>query len=281
MSDPIIEFNLYKPVSHTDAFYLVNAKATYYLKFVRVFIPNKPYEKLKPGLELRKAVYGNITPKEPDEKNVPNENDIERSIRRTRKSIKDYTFRNEFDHLATFTFKEDRQDVSKCKSKMSNWLKNQQKRSGKFDYLIVPEFHKDSESIHFHALIKGFKGRIKQSISSKTGKPLKQKGRNVYEYPGYTLGFTNVKIIDNKEDTDTKVAFYIQKYITKDMPLIFGKNRYWASRGLIIPAKENNPEKWYEMIKPDREYPPNEYGRVIEFDIGKHPLIDMFWEANK
>lgn len=51
------------------------------------------------------------------------ETDVERSIRRTRKKIKDYVLCNEFGLFATFTFREDRYDVDRCKTRMARWEK--------------------------------------------------------------------------------------------------------------------------------------------------------------
>jgi len=255
--------------------YLVHAKATYYPTFVRIYIPNQPYAKDVEGYErpISKSTSLTKVTSEFDE------TDVERSIRRTRKKIKDHILCNEFDLFATFTFKDDRQNIDRCKTRMAGWLKNQRARVGKFSYIIVPEFHKDKQSLHFHALLGGYKGRLEQS-QSPTGQPIKQGGHFVYELPSYTLGFTNVKIIDKKADSQTKVGFYIQKYITKGMPLFFGKNRYWASKSLTLPKTEDNPEKWYKQVTPDREYP-NDNGIILEFDKKSSPLTEMYLEAKQ
>jgi hypothetical protein len=263
------------PVPRSHAQKLVHAVATYYPEFIRIYIPNNPYEKLRDGLESHEALL-----KKPEAvAKTSNETDEERSIRRTRKTIKDITLCNTFELFATFTFKEDRQNTTRSKQKMSNWLNNQRKRTGKFDYLIVSEFHKDQQSLHFHALLGGYQGKVAQSLNAE-GNPKVVRGREAYHLPSYRLGFTDVKIIDNKKDSHTKVAFYIQKYITKDMPTFAGKKRYWTSKGLAKPVTEDNPPEWYLHIKPDREYI-NEHGKIIEFNAGKNPLVDMFMEARQ
>lgn len=235
------DLNSIKPLIADDAYDLIHATASHYPTFVRLYQPKAPYEKLKPFLELNNPAKKTSSVSS----QFTEETDLERSLRRTRKTIKDYVFCNQFELFATFTFKDDRQNIDRCKTKMNNWLKNQQKRIGKFEYIIVPEFHKDQQSIHFHALIMGYQGRVMQSVNPKTNMPIKQGTRYVYELPSYTLGFTNVKIIDDKQDSLTKVGFYIQKYITKDMPVFANKNRYWASRGLLKPYVEDNPPEWY------------------------------------
>lgn len=278
MYDPIT------PISENEAYLRVKAQASYYPRFARVFIPKLPFKKLLPGLEVQESYIPPVVHLEdeglmigPDAAML--ESNLERSLRRSRKAVKDLVFCNNFDHFVTITVARDRQDIDLSKSKIITWVKNEKKRKGKFEYVIVPEFHKDGQSLHFHGLFKGYKGEVKQSFNDK-GVPIRQGGRQVYELPSYKSGFTNVKIIDPDERSATKVGFYLQKYITKDMPLLFGKNRYWASSSLKRPVTEDNPEPWYEAIKPTRTYE-NDYGAILEFDRGTNPLVDMFIEANQ
>ena len=266
MSDPTI-FSL----SINEAHKLVYAQASYYKNFVRVYIPNEAFKKLHDNVE-----GGEILEPFYSSDNIY-ETNKERSLRRTRKSIKDIVFCNDFELFATFTFKDDRQNIDKCKTKITNWLRNEIKRKGKFEYLVVSEFHKDGESIHFHALIKGYTGEVKRSFNN--GKPITKKGRDVYEFPSYTSGFTNVQKIDLNLDSQTSLAYYIQKYLTKDNPILFGKNRYRASQGIKKPKIEDNPEPWYKTVKPDRNFK-TDHGTFLEFDKG-NPLIDIFMEKNK
>lgn len=172
---------------------------------------------------------------------------IHRSVRRTKSVVSDLVLSNSFDLFCTFTFdrrKVDRDDVNRCKFIMTMWLHRQREKSPDMQYLIVPEYHKKctdcsinrrdycrhDKPIHFHALIKNYNGKLKYS-----GKM--QKGRKVYNLPGYRAGFSTAVEIDHNY---MAVASYIQKYITKDMPLIPGKKRYWVSRGLIRPITHVN-----------------------------------------
>jgi hypothetical protein len=153
------------------------------------------------------------------------------SIKRSRTKLQDLCLSNDFDLFAS-----DRQSISLCKSKMRDWLKSQQKRYGSFDYIIVPEFHKDGKSLHFHALFKSYKGRLTQAINHKTHKPLKQNGRSVYNIKSYKSGYSTAVKIDNMQ----KVSSYIRKYITKDMPRLSNKKRYWCSTKLQRPQVIQN-----------------------------------------
>ncbi len=225
-------------LTQEQASYKVYSIETQYPASRRIFIPIRPIKKLSPGMEPdQKAVQGPGNNKE---------DNLERSLRRTKRVIRDLALCNRFELFATFTFKADRYDIPKCKSKMANWFKNQQKRNGKFQYLVVAEYHKDG-ALHFHALIKGYKGKLKPAINSNTGKRIK--GR--YNLPGYTHGFTDVTKIKQTSEDLGKAANYLCKYITKDMPVMFGKNRYWASKQLERPIIIENPQKWYEGKTPD------------------------------
>lgn len=269
-----------------DLSILLEAQATIYPDFISVYVPNNDNIVLKrlPGFE-RKASRAAIPKMEPDSEVIENEkissetND-ERSVRRTRKMITNYILCNDFELFVTFTFKENRQDIEKCKKKMYNWLKNQTKRNGKFRYLIVPELHKDKESLHFHAVMGAYTGNLEEAINPKSGKLLKQKGKQIYVMSGYTLGFNNVKKIDKDDNSASKVATYIKKYITKDMLMISGQNRYWVSKGLKQPKVIDNPEKWYSVVTPDWS-DKNDNGKIMRFKSHGHPLVEKFWESYK
>lgn len=270
---------------------LIEAQATYYPNMVQVYIPKHPLIRAS-GLARKKPsgsapteedmAYFELSNKfdeitgtlilEPE-----NESDFERSLRRTKKRIGDYILCNDFDMFATFTIKDDRQNNERSRKKLLVWLKNQRTRNGRFRYLVVPEFHKDGKSLHFHALLGDYNGGIHQSINPKTNKPLIQKSRAVYELSGYTLGFTNVKLIGKKQEDKSRLSVYLKKYITKEMPVFEGKQRYWVSKGLDLPLIEDNPQEWYKQVVPDWQYVLDN-GTLLRFDLNKNALVDMFWE---
>lgn len=155
----------------------------------------------------------------------------EKSMVRTRIRLSDLILCNKFDLFATFTFSQDRSDVEKCKLKMYNHIKNQRDRKHRFDYIIVPEYHSDNISIHFHALLANYPGDLMDS-GKKT-----RRHQTIYNITDYRSGFSTATKISDKD----KVAYYIKKYITKDMPQFQNKQRYWCSSNLIRPRKIMNP----------------------------------------
>ncbi|MDO8335199.1 MAG: hypothetical protein Q7T74_00230 [Candidatus Saccharibacteria bacterium] len=249
---------------------LVYAQATYYPNFVRIWIPNKPKIYQDKSTSTDSTIYRMDV-------EYPYETSEERSLRRSRKSIIDYALCNEFDLFATFTFGENRADDDKVRKKLATWLKNQRTRNGKFRYVVVPERHKTGE-LHFHALIGGYKGKIKFAINPHTGKKIKDsRGNYVRNFSEYRIGINSAKTI-SEDSGEVKTAYYLQKYITKDAVNTFGKNRLWVSHGLKKPLVEENPEEWYLHVKPDREHA-TDYGIILEFDINSNPLTEMFSEG--
>jgi hypothetical protein len=256
------KFNdLFASKTYPEATEKIYAVAKYYPDFVRVFQPAQPFDKLLSGMEATKKLD-----RTKGSYNQSPEDDLLRSLRRSKNKITDYVLCNRFELFATFTFKDDRQNVDRCKRKMSDWIKNQQKRKGKFSYLIIPELHKDRESLHFHALLKNYGGRLKIATNPNNGRIVAANGKFIYTIPSYRLGFTNVVKIDDTEESHARVGSYVRKYITKDMPLFFGKNRYWASRGLLLPHIEHNPSDWYLNKTPIRFYE-SKYGLTQDFSL--------------
>lgn len=160
------------------------------------------------------------------------EENLERSLRRTQKELSDLIDCNPFEWFGTFTFdpkKIDRHDSETVKKAMTKWLNNQRRHSPDMTYILVPERHKDG-AIHFHALLGNFNGKMAESGSKWQGEP-------IFNVLSYKLGFTNFTKIRNK----SKTSNYCRKYITKDMASTdSGKRRYWRSKNLKIPEKVYN-----------------------------------------
>jgi hypothetical protein len=250
---------------------LLKAQAKYFKNSVSVFLPTIPRLSSEERLITNTASSTNIDIAE---------SNLERSLRRTRSNIKDITLCNDFDLFVTLTIGADRYNLERSKQKVKSWIKNECHRKGKFDYLIVPELHKDRTALHFHGLFKGYKGKLITAINPHNGIPIKNHGRPSYNFKSFTLGNNSTQKIDNSVGSIARVGFYLMKYITKDMPVLFGQNRYWASHGLIRPTIQDNPEPWYKLATPDHVYE-NDFGTTLVFEHGKNVLVDMYIEANR
>lgn len=193
----------------------------------------KSYQKLKPDLESDKKLKTAIHKPTNPENETKNRH---RSLRRTSTVISDIVKMNDFDFFGTITTnpkKIDRYDDILVRRTVTTWLKNQQRIVGKFNYLLVPERHKDG-ALHFHLIIGGYP-KAKLAYSGKKDKA----GRQIYNLKAYNLGFSNLTEIVNKE----AVANYTRKYITKDMIVEHGKRRYWHSTTLKMPFIARNVDE--------------------------------------
>lgn len=185
----------------------------------------------------------------------------ESSIRRTRTTLEDLCICNNFDLFCTFTFDPKRYQSKKvlyCRKYMTTWLHNVKFRSSRaLEYLVVPELHK-SGAVHFHALLRGYNGKLKDSKHC-------QNGRKVYNLPNWHFGFSTAVKIDNQE----AVSRYIRKYITKDMLLLPGKKRYFCSQGLTRPERyQNSLLDWLKTCKSDFYCTDDaEYYSVLKSDL--------------
>lgn len=159
--------------------------------------------------------------------------DLEESRRsnlyKTKARIKDYILSNDFTHFITFTFATERNDDDRAFARMRNWLKDQQRKHGKFIYIVIPERHKTGE-IHFHLVIGDYAGDLVDS-------GVKHGGNTVYNVVDWRHGYSTATEIRNKQ----KTASYMTKYIVKDMEKNVvgkGKKKYWSPQGLKKPVVE-------------------------------------------
>ncbi len=220
-------------------------------------------------------------------KETKRQDSIHRSLRRTKATIKDIMLSNKFDLWCTFTYNCrscypkctnnpctclpsacKRFDINYTRRVLTNWFRNQKKHSPNLRYLAVPEFHKNG-AIHFHCLLSGFNGRLKDS-----GKRTKN-GQTIYNASGYYSGYTEfVKIGDltadeSKADQYNRVASYLTKYVTKDMPLIHGRRRFLVSRELERPVHIVNGVGRLSLRSLVRGYKPDYIDGLLE--VQTHP----------
>lgn len=166
------------------------------------------------------------------------------NLMRTKSRIKDYCLSNDFDMFWTLTFGSKRDSDELCFKRMSNWLEYMKKKYGLFDYIFIPERHKDG-CIHFHGVTGRFKG-----VMNDSGK--KERGHIVYNAADWKHGFSTVTVIRDSK----KTASYITKYITKELTQEIvgkGKKKYWSSRGLRKPVESYFDYNPYSGQQPDWE----------------------------
>ncbi len=152
------------------------------------------------------------------------------NIRRAKDMVFDLIYLNRFDWFATFTFcqsKVDGYDPKECMKVVKKWLHNHHVRNG-LSYLMIPEYHPTSGRIHMHMLYSGDL-KLKQAKNAHTGLDMYTKdGKPIYNCTSWRYGFSTVIPCDGNT---AKLAFYVSKYITKDVHKIFGKF-YYSSQDL-------------------------------------------------
>lgn len=162
----------------------------------------------------------------------PEEN-LKRSVRRTKNAIFDISRSNKWDWFVTLTFnpeKVDSFDYAETTRKLSNWFIQMRRKSEDMKYLVVPERHPTSGRWHFHGLFADC-----DELGFVDGGKRDKKGRIVYNVGNYKLGWTEA----TKVRDSSKASSYITKYTTKELCLdIKGKKKYWHSKNCDKPIVE-------------------------------------------
>lgn len=200
-----------------------------------------------------------------------------RSVQRSKSIIRDYCLENSFEWFATFTFANRRDDLDFCRQSMQKFLR-QLSRYHPIKYIIVPEFHKDKKSLHFHALISGIPtSDLQFSLFPSGDHRLSKRGNPYYEHPYFKnyYGINVFERIEKTPDSQLDIASYISKYITKDMPLFFGRKRYWCSRNLNKPSTLRFP--FIDVTGIDSAFIVKDNSKITIFELP----IDEFTKLNK
>lgn len=253
----------------TEAHYQLNNKLKIYRKRNKLFVFKAPINKLKQGMEINPELsnnaekgHNNLNNRERELRNMLNK---ERSVRRTKTTISDLIEMNDFELMGTFTFSPDkvnRYDDEEVRKKLTKLLSNLQ-RKHRFEYLIIPERHKDG-ALHFHGLLKD----IPETWLIRAASKYDKSGRPLYNLIPYKLGFSNFSHIEDL----SKVANYCAKYITKDLAESDkGKRRYWHSSGLKMPQALENVDITPFTQHPEAKTWDNEHYTGYETPIKLNP----------
>ena len=102
-----------------------------------------------------------------------------------------------------------RTDYDEIIDKLSTWLDNRVRRDG-LGYILVPEYHKDGRSIHFHGL-------MNENALHLVNSGHKRNGKTVYNIQDFPYGFTTAIRITSPKGGNAADAIskYVHKYMTK------------------------------------------------------------------
>lgn len=179
-------------------------------------------------------------PRATDRKDM-NESQIEGSIRRSRKVIRQKVAMMTADRLMTYTTRESIVESEVFKRIVSRFLAYLRKQIPDFQYVAVFERHmskntsaKKYGSLHLHMATQGWQDYKKLRHLWRKSVQLELKNDD-YEGAGFDC---QEKHSSGGRRTATKLARYISKYLTKDIDDEYfepNKRRYWSSKNITPP----------------------------------------------
>jgi len=165
----------------------------------------------------------------------------ERSLRSSKKNINQLLYSNAYQYndfkpiFISYTFGKEITDLSQAQKHFTKYIKRFtyaifKTKNSKLKYLGVPEIQKKREQKygvgvwHFHIVY--FNLPYIENIYDKIHKI-------------WSHGYTRVKTINDTQH----ISLYLGKYLTKANfdPRLFGKKKYFTSRGLMRPLKIRDP----------------------------------------
>lgn len=173
-------------------------------------------------------------PKEKDE--AAEKRDLEKCAYRAARRVRLLCIEIRADRLLTLTTRNKLNDYDEVTATWKRFMRILENGGEKFEYVAVPELHKNCEHYHIHAAINGFVrvemlrrcwqialgGKGDESGANAVGNvDIKRNKRRHYDKNRQTIG----------------IAKYISKYITKSYieHHQFNRKRYWAPRTIKLP----------------------------------------------
>lgn len=176
---------------------------------------------------------------------------ISRAVRRAKVNAFDLILCNpDLDSFATFTVSPeaaDRASWEECYQLMKIWLSNRVQRKG-LKYVVVPEYHSDGKSIHFHGIMNR-EALSEVRARNPYGNLVYHKGKAVYNLTDVDFGFTTVEHITG-DNAQEKVSKYIFKYMGKQLGARIG-GRYFLHGGKLAVPQYVYADNISELLPPE------------------------------
>ena len=155
----------------------------------------------------------------------------ERGFNRAKRRVFELIAANpELNMFCTFTVQFGRDDYAAIIKRLGQWLDNRVRRKG-LRYVLVPEFHDDEQSIHFHGVFNESALALENSG--------KRSGRKVvYNLPEWSLGFATAVRIGARDLEPIQCAKYIADYMLKENFGRVGGRFYLHGGNLAEPMRE-------------------------------------------
>lgn len=157
------------------------------------------------------------------------------SLSRSRSMVLQYVLSNGWDYFCTFTIdgsKHDRFNLDNFYVRFSQFVRDYRKKYGcALVYVLVPEKHQDG-AWHLHGVIRGLPAdAVSHFVRGVHPENLVNGGFLNWDDYSSRFGYCSLGLVRDP----VKVAFYLAKYITKDMGENIrrvGSHMYYASRGI-------------------------------------------------
>lgn len=202
----------------------------------------------------------------PQERPIPNPENIQRAARRAVTKIRDYALCTDFKWFVTLTLdktKIDRYDIGAVTKKLHSFLDNLVRREG-LKYILVPEHHKDG-AVHFHGFVNDVPGMVDSGTWSVPGSPKPRRPRSVaqraawaqagnaagyhrvFNWSRWSLGFSTA--IEIYGERKAAIA-YVCKYVSKQIRDCGGKigGRWYYSGGDLGTPLVSYPDYSYSDL---------------------------------
>lgn len=174
-------------------------------------------------------------PKEKDE--ATKKRDLEKCAYRAATKVRQLCFEISADRLLTLTSRQLLTDYDQVVATWKRFMRLLESAGEKFEYVAVPELHKNGEHYHIHAAINGFTRveLIRRCWQIALGGKGDERGPQA-------LGNVDIKHSKRKNQDyvrhATGIAKYISKYIVKSYKEhhLFNRKRYWYPRSIKLPA---------------------------------------------
>ena len=178
---------------------------------------------------------------------IVNSEKLENNVSRAKNKILEYALCNEWQYFFTLTIdrkKQDRYNLDSYIRALGDWISNYNKKYGtNLKYVLVPEWHPKNGGWHCHGLFANV--NPDSLVINEFG---------YWDMPYYKnrFGFISISPIKNAE----KVAFYITKYVQKDINTRnteMNKHLYYASNGLskkinVLSCNINIEKKYLDCM---------------------------------
>ena len=242
---------------------------------IEVFIPNEPYDISK----VKKFPNSSNHEESEEERRWKDYENAQRSLRYTKKAIRNHIRNNKHTHFLTLTFDSEKYPDNESRIKrVDTWIKQMRRKYKDFNYVLVFELHK-SGLIHVHGCMDLTKFPLREAVNPhNNNKMFDSKGRELFNLPDWdSTGFSSITELGDS----SKVSNYITKYVTKDLEEIVpdNKKRYRASLSRKpIQRYLTESEVKNFLLKNDVTFQ-NDFGEFIEIieekeDVDAVPVDD-------